>query len=189
MNDFRIFLPLTKTGDRLTGIASATSVDRDEERMSDEALSMMADDIKRENVNLFGNHSHEWENILGGIDEAIIIDKKLHIGINPNTSNPKYNQLIGTMNTKGVKVGLSVGGNVAGYKWEYDKNIGKKVKILDRVKIFEVSIVGIPSNADSFLTIPQAIAKSAKLPISQKQCKMCLSYIDDDSCGICNWRN
>ncbi len=188
MNDFNFIIPLNKQiGDQLSGIASTTSVDRDDEKMSDTALKMMVDDIKTEGVNLFGDHAHNWENILGGIDRADLINKQVHIGINLNKANPKYQQLVGTINTKGVKVGLSVGGNVLNYKYEYDKTVGKKIKVLDKVKIYEVSVVGIPSNADSFLTIPQAIAKSAKLKTNK--CPACDDILVSDTCDTCLWRN
>lgn len=189
--DFKFFIPLQKNVDgTLSGTASATTVDRDEERMSDESIYMMADDIKKTGVNLFGNHQHDWENILGGIDDAGVQTtskgKELSIHIHPNKSNPKYDQLIGTMNTPGVRVGLSVGGNVLATRWEYDKRLNKKIKILDRVKIYEVSVVGIASNADSFLSIPAAIAKSAKL---YKKCPACFSKMYGKACDTCLYRS
>ena len=182
-NNFNFIIPLKKsTGDTLTGIASTTSVDRDGERMSSDALKMMVDDIKRVGVNLFGNHEHSWENILGGIDDASLVGDQVHIKINPNKSNPKYPQLMGTLSTKGVRVGLSVGGNVESTKEEYDKEQRKKVKVLDEVSVYEVSVVGIPSNADSFMSIPNAIAKSIR-----EKSKACPKHPDYDMyiCQVC----
>jgi HK97 family phage prohead protease len=189
MNDFNFIIPLQKglIGDTLTGTASTTSVDRDEERMSANAINNMTDGVKREGVNLFGNHQHDWENILGGIDNAEAFDKKFKININLNKANPKYEQLVGTLNTKGVRIGLSVGGNVKSFHWEYDKAIGKKIKVLDEVEVYEVSVVGIPSNKESFLTIPQAIAKSAKLPGMPPifKCVNCNSEVEKGVCALC----
>jgi HK97 family phage prohead protease len=191
MNDFKIIIPLTKSNSgRLNGIASTTSVDKDEERMSETALNMMVNDIKQQGVNLFGNHSHEWENTLGVINNANLIDKQVHVDItldDPNT-NPKIPMLLNKLN-KGIKLGLSVGGNVESYKWEYSKEAGKKVKVLDKIKIYEVSVVGIPSNSDSFITIPSAIAKSAKLPGLRKSiCPVCLGSMQSDTCAVCFWK-
>lgn len=173
MNDFGIIIPLQKEiSGELTGIASAISVDKDDERMSEEALRTMVTDIKTLGVNLFGNHEHNWENTLGVIKQADLINNQVQIGItldDPNT-NPKIPMLLNKLG-KGIKLGLSVGGNVLSYKWEYDKNLNKKIKVLDKVKIYEVSVVGIPSNSDSFLSIPQAIAKSAKM--SKGKCDIC----------------
>jgi len=163
--NFNFSIPLKKDisdPDRLVGLASTISIDRDEERMSLKALNEMTEDIRTKGVNLFGDHEHGWTNILGGIDQADLRGDELFIGINPNKSNPLYPQLIGTMSTKGVTVGLSVGGTVTKEKYEYDAELGKKVKVIDGVKLYEISVVGIPSNPDAFVSIPGQIAKSMK---------------------------
>jgi HK97 family phage prohead protease len=184
--NFNFIIPLKKdlAGD-LTGIASTTSVDRDEERMAPEALKNMVSDIKKEGVNLFENHEHGWQNTLGVVKDASLSGDKVMISISlddPNT-NPKIPMLLNKLK-KGIRLGLSVGGNVTSFKWEYDKSIGKKIKVLDGVKIYEVSVVGIPSNTESFLTIPQAIAKSASLP-ELKKCFNCDTKTEEKECPIC----
>lgn len=165
MADFNFVIPLQKdlNGNSLTGIASTVSVDRDDERMSSESLKMMVMDIKTAGVNLFGNHEHNWENTLGYIKDAELVDNKVQIKIDLDdpTTNPKIPMLLNKLK-RGINLGLSVGGNVLSYKWDYDKTSNKKVKVLDRVKIYEVSVVGIPANPDSYLAIPSAIAKSIK---------------------------
>ena len=164
MKDFKVYIPLSKgVGSDLIGIASATSVDRDGERMSDSALEDMKRKIKEKGVNLFGNHNHDWENTLGVIRDANIVDKQLNIDITLDDAqtNPKVNALL-TKLKKGIALGLSVGGSVTKERWDYDKELGKKVKVIDGVDLYEVSVVGIPSNADSFVSLPQAIAKSRK---------------------------
>lgn len=188
MSDFNIIIPLQKdiVSDRLTGIASTTSIDRDEEKMSRKALKTMVKDIKSIGVNLFGNHEHNWENTLGVIKDADLVGNEVAVDItldNPET-NPKVPMLINKLN-KGIKLGLSVGGNVTDYKWEYDSSLKKKIKVLDKVKIFEVSVVGIPSNSDSYMSIPRAIAKSAQGLISSN-CPNCLSkLIKEGVCELC----
>jgi HK97 family phage prohead protease len=188
MNDFEYIIPLQKTvSGELTGIASTTSVDRDEERMSDEALRMMVSDIRRVGVNLFGNHEHNWENTLGVIKQAELEGKAVRVGItldDPQT-NPKVPMLLNKLK-RGIQLGLSVGGNVESYKWEFDRELQKKIKVLDKVKIYEVSVVGIPSNADASVSIPQAIAKSARM---EKSCPACFSIIKGEECQTCFWRS
>ena len=197
MNDFNFILPLTKDlQGGLTGIASTTSVDRDEERMSHEALKMMVSDIKREGVNLFENHEHGWQNTLGFIKDAELVNDqvKVSIDLDDASTNPKIPMLLNKLK-KGIKLGLSVGGNVTAQKWEFDKVAGKKIKVLDKVKIYEISLVGIPSNADSFVSISQAIAKSVKK--SAGSCPKCGStktrYYDGVLgyealvCDACGW--
>lgn len=188
MSRFDVIIPLRKTGvndNALTGIASTTSVDRDDERMSAEALSMMVADIKRTGVNLFGNHSHEWENTLGVIKDARVEGNQVVVDVTLDdaSTNPKIPALLNKLN-RGIMLGLSVGGNVTNFKWEYDKELGKKIKVLDKVHIYEVSVVGIPSNADSYLSMGAAIAKSAKTHLSK--CPLCYSTEQDKgACTIC----
>lgn len=187
MADFNFILPLQKNinSNTLVGVASTTSVDRDEERMSHNALKMMVDDIKKNGVNLFENHEHGWHNTMGFINDATLVGDQVHVNIELDdaTTNPKIPALLNKLK-KGIKLGLSVGGNVQDFKWEYDRTLGKKIKVLDKVKIFEVSVVGIPSNADSFVSIPQAIAKSAKIP-RVVQCVNCWCETKDTRCPIC----
>lgn len=183
MNNFKFYIPLVKgNSDSLIGIASTLSVDRDGEKMSPQALEDMRSEIVEKGVNLFGNHEHQWENILGGINKAEVNTNQLNIGVNLNKANPKYPQLVGTLNTPGVKLGLSVGGAVTKENYEYDKSAGKKVKVIDGVKLYEVSVVGIPSNADSFLSLPDAIGKSVR-----DYCPCCNGILVNNKCGDCLW--
>lgn len=202
MSDFNIIIPLKKdSAGTLTGIASTTSIDRDEERMSNTALKMMVEDIKTVGVNLFGNHEHSWENTLGVIKNASLVDNQVQVAItldDPQT-NPKVPMLLNKLR-KGIMLGLSVGGNVTSFNWEYDKKLNKKIKVLDHVSIYEVSVVGIPSNADSYMSIAQAISKSSKnhyngqlrrglnLPNNEaimSKCKLCYTKINKGECPIC----
>ena len=185
-SNFNFIIPLKKeSAGELTGIASTSSVDRDDEKMGIEALESMVKDIKKTGVNLFGNHEHNWENTLGVIKDADLKGDKVMIKINLDdpTTNTKIPMLMNKLK-RGIQLGLSVGGNVTSFKWEYDKEVGKKIKVLDGVKIYEVSVVGIPSNTESFLTIPQAIAKSARLP-ELKKCPNCFTKTEKERCSIC----
>jgi HK97 family phage prohead protease len=186
MSDFNIIFPLNKdfSSNQLSGIASTTSIDRDEERMSAEALKMMVQDIKKQGVNLFENHEHGWQNTLGVLKDAELVDNKVSVSIELDdaNTNPKIPMLLNKLK-KGIKLGLSVGGNVENFKWEFDRSLGKKIKVLDKVKIYEVSLVGIPSNADSFVSIPAAIMKSAGFQKSSF-CPVCFS--NDTRNGVCD---
>lgn len=162
---FNVHIPIQKstTTDQLVGLASTTSIDRDGERMSQNALEDMKAEILRVGVNLFGNHEHSWENTLGAIKTATLEGDQLKVGItldDPST-NPKVPSLLNKL-ARGINLGLSVGGKVTKSYKEYDKKTGKNVNVIDGVKLYEVSVVGIPSNADAFVALPSAIAKSMK---------------------------
>ena len=188
MQDFQFFIPLKKelNNSDLTGVASTLTIDRDDEKMSEKALNMMVDDIRRQGVNLFGNHEHNWENTLGVIKQAELSGSKVKIGITLDdaNTNPKVPMMLNKLK-RGIKLGLSVGGTVTKDRWEYDREKEKKVRVLDEVKIYEVSVVGIPSNTESFLTIPQAITKQFKQ--ITKNCPCCFNKIEK-SCNLCFWR-
>jgi len=186
MDDFKFFLPLQKEAeDWLVGIASTLSVDRDTERMSENALTDMRNQIITSGVNLFGNHQHDWENTLGVIKEASLNNNQLGIKIflDSEETNNKVKMLKEKLK-RGIKLGLSVGGSVTKVREEYNKELHTKVKVIDGVKLYEVSVVGIPSNADSFLSLPQAISKS--LTLNNKRCNCCYSKIEN-KCPVCLW--
>jgi len=183
MVNFNVYIPLKKDSvpNQLIGVASALSVDRDGEKMSDNALEDMRRGILERGVNLFGNHEHQWENTLGAIHDCEIVDHKLIVKPtldDPNT-NTKIPMLLNKL-AKGIMIGLSVGGNTTKEFYEYDKSVGKKVKVIDGVNLYEISVVGIPSNADSYLSLGQAIAKSAK-----DYCPVCYSQMFEKGCGVC----
>ena len=186
---FNFYIDLKKGKDcDLVGVASATSLDRDEEKMSDRALKMMVSDIRALGVNLFGNHEHNWENTLGIVKDAELVGNHIDVKIDLDdpTTNLKIPMLINKLN-KGIKLGLSVGGNVTKETYEFDKELNKKIKVIDGVKLYEISVVGIPSNADAFLSIPQAIHKSAK-SLNNSKCYICYSKLEKGVCPICLWR-
>jgi HK97 family phage prohead protease len=188
MNQFKFYIPLTKnSNDFLTGIASTLAVDRDSEKMSANALADMQREIINNGVNLFGNHEHDWENTLGVIKEAKIENNELKIGIrlDDSTTNPKVPALLNKLK-RGIKLGLSVGGAVTKEKTEYDREQNRRVKVIDGVKLYEISVVGIPSNSESLLSIPQAIMKSAKKSI-EKSCPLCFSKMKKE-CPVCFYK-
>ena len=191
MGSFNIFMPLSKNKgeNTLNGIASTLSLDRDEERMSENAMRDMEREIVINGVNLFEDHNHGWQNTLGVIKRAHIDNNELNVEINldnPST-NPKVLSLLEKLK-KGIKLGLSVGGAITKEYESYDKNLGKKVKVIDGVKLFEISVVGIPSNSDSFLTLPMAISKSAHR--FDTNCPVCLSKMNNfENCPTCFYKD
>ena len=188
MQDFNFYIPLQKDAignDSLVGVASTVSVDRDGERMSDSALLDMQRDIMSVGVNLFGNHQHDWENTLGAIKDANVSNNQLNIKVQLDdpVTNSKIPLLLNKLK-RGIKLGLSIGGKTTSEKYEYNKELGKKIKVIDGVKLYEVSVVGIPANSDSFISIPTAIVKCMKT-----KCPVCYNQFVGKACNLCLWRN
>lgn len=149
----------------IDGIASTIDVDRDTERMSEKALLKMKTEILDHPVNIFGNHEHEWENTLGVIKQADVTDRKFIVKflLDDANTNSKIPALLNKLK-KGISLGLSVGGKVLETKEEFRKDLGKKVTIIDDLELYEISIVGIPSNKECLMSMTGAIAKSLKVP-------------------------
>ena len=190
---FKFYIPLKKDGlsnDFLSGVASTISIDRDGERMSEQALIDMKNEILLNGVNLFGNHEHSWENTLGVVKNAEVVNNQLRVGI--VLDDPSLNDKVKLLQSKlkrGIKLGLSVGGSVTKEKEEYDTVLKQKVKIIDGVKLFEVSVVGIPSNMGSYLSVPEMMAKSMKrlTRSTVHKCPACFTVLKSIKCKMCLW--
>ena len=182
MQDFKIYIPMskglesvsspiiesspngeTKTRFKFSGIASTSSLDRDRERVSKACMLSMAKKINEKKLPIFGNHEHNWEDMLGFSSSAEVRNDELHIEILTDfaESNPKILQLIGKMNA-GMPLGLSIGGKVVKSHDAYEASIKEEIKVIDDVDLLETSIVGIAANPDAFLSIPAQIAKSLR---------------------------
>lgn len=187
MKKFKFYVPLSKdvnADDILEGIASTTSIDRDDERMSENALNDMREQIMKMGINLFGNHEHSWENTLGVLTDADIQTNQLFVKIKLDdpTTNPKIPMMLNKLK-RGIKLGLSVGGEVIKYKKEYVRNLDKEINVIDRVKLYELSLVGIASNPESFMSIPNQITKC----LYNRKCPVCLSLMKGSKCKTCLW--
>jgi hypothetical protein len=154
---------IAKTRYRLTGTVSTTSLDRDEERVTRACMQDMATRIKAKPMPIFGNHEHSWENMLGFADNAEVLDNELQVSIVTDyaETNPKIPHLMGKMDGQ-MPLGLSIGGEVKEWHEAWEPSLKKKIKLIDKVDLWETSIVGIPANPDASLSLPSQIAKSLK---------------------------
>jgi len=190
MKDFNFFIPLkkgtslgehtqitevlpngeTRTRYKIPGTASTNSLDRDDEIVSSDCLKDMVRQILAKKMPIFGNHQHDWENMLGYSNEAEATKKSMDISIltEYEETNPKITSLIGKLDAK-MPIGLSIGGKVLKSHEEFKKELNKKITVLDQVNLLETSVVGIGSNPDAFLSIPQQISKSLKRTVNLEE--------------------
>jgi len=183
MENFKVFIPIQKglpsdssfkitetspTGElrtryRLKGIASTTSLDRDSERVTRACIEDMVATIKAKKLPIFGNHQHDWENMLGFADDAEAFDNQMEISILTAYAekNPKVEQLIENLDAE-LPLGLSIGGKVLEKGDAYEPALGKTISLIKKVGLLETSVVGIGSNPDAFLSLPEQISKSLK---------------------------
>lgn len=178
----------------IQGVASTTDIDRDDERMSETALQKMLDTLQKRVINVFGNHEHHWENSL-----AVIVESKLSLDgkslfikalLDDPTTNPKIPLLV-NKGKKGFGLAFSIGGRALSASKEVDKKSGKKVNVIDDIEIWEVSVVGIPSNRECTASITAQIAKclNTSQPVETtgvlKDCPLCLAKTVQFPCGEC----
>ena len=142
----------TRTKHKLRGVASTTSLDRDNERVSKECLHKMAASIKQKRLPIFGNHEHGWNNMLAYAYDAEVSGDSLILDIATayEETHPYVQQLVSGLEA-GLPFSLSIGGKV---KAAHPENQGgKKVNIIDDIEFLETSVVGIGANPDAFITI------------------------------------
>lgn len=159
----------------LEGYASDTSLDRDGDRMSISALKAMNKAIE-EGMNLFLDHKHELMNTLGVILKSELRGDRLWIQarLEDPDINPLVKQIIHKMDI-GERVGLSIGGDMLAHHDEFNNTIGKSVRVIDDVALYEISAVGLPSNAGAFAygTVFKSFDPAKAKELHKMTCNMC----------------
>lgn len=167
----------------IVGVASSTSIDRDNDRMSEAALQTMKSTAEA-NLTLYTNHEYKIPDDLFGScveatikaqrDETPIVVKnnnneeeiftfspqslEIKIKVVSDSVNQKAGQIYQALK-EGVNIGLSIGGAVKKLVTVKDAINGTVHNLIDSIDLYEISVVGIPSNADA---MNLAIAKSIK---------------------------
>ena len=127
----------------LEGVASSNSVDLDGDYMTNECL----EDMKTQalGLNIFLDHEHTIDKIVGKVTDVIETSSdvfKIKFSV-----IPAYEWYISDFLQNGINLGLSIGASVLDFE---DTETGWKI---NKVKLHEISIVGIPANWDTFGTV------------------------------------
>ena len=127
----------------LEAIASSNSVDLDGDYMTNECL----EDMKSQAVglNIFLDHEHTIDKIVGSVVE--VIETSSDIFKIKFSVLPKYEWYITDLLENNINLGLSIGASVLDFE---ETDTGWKI---DKVKLVEISIVGIPANWDTYGTV------------------------------------
>lgn len=163
---FQISCQITKAKDvgglfKIKGVASDTSIDRDEEKFSPEALVKMKERIKKQGVPLRVEHQNGWHNIVGQVTDAGLNDKGqlvVEATIDKDMSVGRDFIHICKLAAKGMATmpGFSVAGAVLDAGYEFVKELGKNIKVYKDIIIEEISLVTHPSNKNVTLQVPFA---------------------------------
>ncbi len=139
----------------IRGVASDDRIDRQGERFSTRAVQRMVETAKQ-NLTLFGDHNHSWENTLGHIVDAKFNNGAFEVTcqLESEEAQPKIKQLWAKLKSK-TRLAFSIGGRVL--KVIAEEVNGQTVRVLDDLELLELSVVGIPANPRTWL---EAIVKS-----------------------------
>ena len=124
----------------LTGVASTTNRDLQDEIVSSEAIQSMKEQAI--NLNIHGDHWYGLEDVIGAIKDVNADDDILTLQfLITKKHTPAVKDLLDT----GVNLGLSIGG----YVTDYDNNNN----IIKAIELREISLTAMPANWDTFGTV------------------------------------
>lgn len=124
----------------LTGVASTTSRDLQDEIVSSEAIQSMKEQAI--NLNIHGDHWYGLEDVIGAIKDVNADDDILSIKF---LITKKHTPAVKDLLETGVNLGLSIGG----YVTDYDNNNN----IIKAIELREISLTAMPANWDTFGTV------------------------------------
>jgi HK97 family phage prohead protease len=143
----------TKAGEDLiiSGVASTSNIDHDNERMSESALDSMVRVINDKGVPLRWEHGKEDSDILGTVFQGHVDGRnQLQINARLKKDHPKALEIYEALKSGG-KYGLSVGGRVMNATREMAASVGKYIKTFYDVLLDEVTVTSKPANYDAWL--------------------------------------
>ena len=150
----------------LTVKASGPKVDRQDERMSDNAIGKMIAKAKASGIELLDNHYASFamgKSVDGWLNDAGEVLFKFE----GNKKNPYLPMLFDEVEKGTCDKHTSVGGAVLDAEWEYDNSLGKAVRVLKDVDIDHLAITRHEKSAYPFedqSSFVGAILKQLDLP-------------------------
>jgi len=137
-------------------ILSDTSIDRDDEFMSQELLGKWAADLNRY-LPMLADHKNSIDSLVGCWENAQVVQKGEHCAL---TAEPRFykSSPIGArakaLLEEGAVLGLSVGA-IPKKSSEVEKN-NKTYKRWDEAELLEASLTPIPSNRNTYLSLAKS---------------------------------
>src|SRR5438876_3715158 len=123
---------LIKTADGhyyIQGVMSDDKVDRDGDAMSTALLHAWADQINKETLNMYVDHSHNIDDIVGVWSKASVVNGQLKVEgrLEDPDKSPKAARIVSKLET-GAKVGISIGGDLSNSTKEFDTHSGGSIR-------------------------------------------------------------
>ena len=160
---FKINLAITKSTKSLDSnvlviewIASDPTIDRDEERFSEQAVVKMSEEVNTKSIPIKVEHENKFYSEIWIWKEAKLVNwdtlyVRWEIDLNLSLARD-----IEVLLNKWVSIALSVWGRVIEAWLEYSKELWKSIKVYKDIILDEISVVKNPSNKSATL----ALAKS-----------------------------
>jgi HK97 family phage prohead protease len=167
--EFDLTMPLAKVWEdaagelRFEGVASSTRLDRQQERMTANAIRKMA---AQSGLDLLPSHRAGALEELGVVEEAWVDNESFRVAGRLDRSNPQAQRLFDQV-TGGRRYGLSVGGRVTKEFWKWDEEAGRQVRHIDDVELDHVAVCRpeAAANPDTYL---RTLAKAAEAVIGEE---------------------
>lgn len=152
----------------IAGVASGVSVDLEADRMTDAAIHAFQSAIEKGSVDKDGQHSliplrtghrKEWNDIIGYVTKATVDENKnlwieAELDETSSVARDLFTKLrVGSRPGKPLKLGFSVGGFITKARNEFDTLSKKMVRVIEDVLLDEISVVGQPAYAPSFVDV------------------------------------
>lgn len=182
--DFKIYTNALKAyesedGERyVTGTTSSTIRDLHGDEMSLDALKTMAE-TARQNMTVFLNHNYNVpEDLFGSATDAQIVrrydsetneevyDLDLNIRVVNEDENPEALRAYRAIK-RGVKLGLSIGARVEKARRKAAEGDKPESILIEKVRLLEASVVGIPANQRSYLQNAVKSLRSGSVDINE----------------------
>lgn len=161
--DFAVTMPLVKVWQDeagelwFEGVASSTRLDRQQERMTPEAIRKMSE---QSGIDLLPSHAAGPLEELGVVEQTWVDNDQFRVAGRLDKSNPLAVRLFERI-AAGRRYGLSVGGRVKRAHWEYEEQTGRRVRHIDDVELDHVAVCRPEqaANPDTYLSV---MAKAAE---------------------------
>lgn len=162
--DFSVTMPLVKVWQDdagelwFEGVASSTSLDRQQERMTANAIRKMGE---QRGIELLPSHSAGPIEELGVVEETWVSNDQFRVAGRLDKSNQTAVRLFDRI-AAGRAYGLSVGGRVRKAYWAYDDEAGRMVRHIDDVELDHVAVCRpeTAANPDTYLSVMAKAAES-----------------------------
>lgn len=160
-NGFEVGLPLSRVWKDdsgvmwFEGVASSTSLDKQQERMTENAIRKMA---TFSGIDLLPDHRAGPLEELGTVTETFADNRTFRVAGTLDADSPEARRLFEKA-MQGKPYQLSVGGRVTRAFWAHDDELGKRIRHIDDVVLDHVALCrpGQAANSDTYL---QVMAKS-----------------------------